>query len=210
MPQSNAETSKWVVGLTGGIASGKSTVSEQLRALGVGVVDADGLSREVVARGTDGLKEVVTTFGPEVLRPDGTLDREKLGTIVFGDDEARAKLVAITHPRIGTLSMQRLSELQAGDAPYIAYEAALLIETGAHKGMVKMIVVAASPETQRDRVGTRDGLDPEAAQARIDAQLPLADKLAVADYVIENNGTLEQLRARTREVHAEIIAACSA
>lgn len=202
------QSGKWVVGLTGGIASGKSTVSKELRALGVGIVDADALAREVVEKGTDGLREVVETFGRGVLRDDGTLDREKLGAIVFGDQDARAKLVAITHPRIGALSMQRLSEEQASATPYVVYEAALLIETGGHKGMAKTIVVSASPEMQRTRMSTRDGLDADASQARIDAQLPLAEKLAVADYIIDNDGSLEQLRARTREVHAALVAAC--
>jgi len=203
-----AEGNKWIVGLTGGIASGKSTVSRELRALGVGIVDADALAREVVEKGTDGLREVVETFGEQVLRADGTLDREKLGAVVFGDDEARKKLVAITHPRIGALSLQRIGELQKSETPYVVYEAALLIETGGHRGMAKTVVVSASPQTQRVRVGERDGLDEQAAQSRIDAQLPLADKLAVADYVIENDGTLDQLRARTREVHEELRAAC--
>lgn len=194
-----------IVGLTGGIASGKSVVAKVLRDLGVAVVDADQLARDVVAPGTEGLAEVVAQFGPAVLRADGSLDREKLASIVFADPDKRKRLNAITHPRIGALGMQRIAELQHTATPYVVYEAPLLVEVGGHKGMAAVIVVGADSETQVRRVTERDGSSPEQARARIDAQLPLADKIAVADYVIANEGTLEELRARTLEVHAAIL-----
>lgn len=202
-----AAKKKRVIGLTGGIASGKSTVSRELRGLGVGVVDADVLSREVVAPGSEGLAELVAAFGDGVLDASGGLDRAAMGQRVFGDEAARATLVGITHPRIARLSMERLAALAETGAPYLVYEAPLLVESGGHLGMDAVVVVAANPATQMARVASRDGLGAAAAQARIDAQLPLKDKLAVADYVIENDGSLEALLARTRQVHADILAA---
>jgi dephospho-CoA kinase len=196
---------KALVGLTGGIASGKSTVARMLAELGVAVVDADALAREVVQRGSAGLADVVATFGAGVLTPDGDLDREKLGAIVFGDATARAKLNAITHPRIAQLSAERILKHMQGDTPYVVYEAALLVETGAYKGMQAVVVVAADAKTQALRGSARDGVSEASVQARIASQLPLADKLAVADYVIYNDGDLEALRARTLEVHAALV-----
>ncbi len=195
---------KPTIGLTGGIASGKSSVAKTLIAQGVGLVDADQLAREVVQPGTDGLAEVVATFGEQVLAADGSLDREKLAARVFDDDEARKKLQAITHPRIGRLSAERLAELHASDAIYVVYDAPLLVEVGAHKGMDALIVVAADVETQVARVIARDGASEEDARKRIAAQYPLERKVDVADYVIDNSGSLEQLEARTLEVHAAI------
>ncbi len=196
---------KPTIGLTGGIASGKSTVAKLLAELGVAVIDADALAREVVAPGSDGLREVVQSFGAAVLGADGSLDREALGAIVFGDPEARRKLNAITHPRIGLLSAERIVAAQASASPYVVYEAALLVETGAHKGFAALIVVAADATTQSTRAIARDGSSQEAAQARIAAQLPLADKVAVADYVIHNDGDLAALRGRTLAVHDQIM-----
>lgn len=206
MGETDGSKRKLVVGLTGGIGSGKSTVSKELRRLGAGVVDADLLAREVVAPGSEGLAEVVAAFGEGVLDKHGGLDRAKVGELVFGDGEARAKLVAITHPRIARLSMERLAALAATDCPYVIYEAPLLIESGAHRGMDVVVVVATGPDVQVRRIADRDGLSADAAQARIDAQAPLQDKLAVADHVIENDGTLQQLLGRTREVHEAILA----
>jgi dephospho-CoA kinase len=196
---------KPTIGLTGGIASGKSTVARILADLGAAVIDADALAREVVKKGSDGLRELVATFGQMVLAADGGLDREALAAVVFRDPEARRKLNAITHPRIGMLSAQRIAEAQATAAPYVVYEAALLVETGAHKGMAALVVVAADAATQARRTVARDGMSQEAAQARIAAQLPLSDKIAVADYVIHNDGQLDALRAATLEVHEQIM-----
>lgn len=196
---------KATIGLTGGIASGKSSVAAVLSRLGVSVIDADMLAREVVARGSEGLADIVAAFGPDVLDAEGNLDRERMGQRVFGDEQARKTLQAITHPRIGQLSAQRIAEAHAGATPYVVYEAPLLVEVGAHKGMDALIVVAASPGMQIARTGTRDGLDPAQARQRIDAQLPLAKKLEVADYVIHNDGSLADLERAASAVHAQIL-----
>ena len=196
---------KPTIGLTGGIASGKSTASRVLERLGVGVVDADRLAREVVLPGSEGLGEVVAAFGAGVLAADGSLDREKLGGIVFDDERARKTLQAITHPRIARLSAERIAALLAGSSPYVVYDAPLLVEVGAHKGFAALIVVAASEATQVARLRAREGLSELECRKRIAAQLPLARKIEVADYVIHNDGTLAELEARTLAVHGEIL-----
>lgn len=190
-----------IVGLTGGIGSGKSTVARMFAEQGVPVVDADRIAREVVEPGTEGLAEVVAAFGPEVLDRDGGLDRAALAQRVFDDAAARKRLEAILHPRIAQASMARFADLSTQGHPYAIYEAALLVENGSHRVMSALVVVTASEPTQIERVRARDGLDAEAARARIAAQLPLADKVRVADYVIENDGSLEETRERTLEVH---------
>lgn len=196
---------KPTIGLTGGIAAGKSCVARVLRELGVSVIDADALAREVVARGSEGLAAVVAAFGSEVLDEQGNLDRERMGKRVFADPEARKTLQAITHPRIGQLSAQRIAEARAGSTPYVVYEAPLLVETGAHKGLDALIVVAAEEGAQVSRAEVRDGLAAEQARQRIAAQLPLARKLEVADYVIQNDGSLDELARATHDVHARIL-----
>ncbi|HKU41448.1 MAG TPA: dephospho-CoA kinase, partial [Polyangiales bacterium] len=196
---------KLIVGLTGGIASGKSTVARILAELGVAIVDADLLAREVVAKGSPGLREVVAQFGADVLDAHGELDRAKLAQRVFGDDEARKRLNAIIHPRIGQLSAERIALAQQSTAPYVVYEAALLVETGAHRGLDGLIVVAADSSRQLERSMARDGLDEAAARARLDAQLPLSAKLDAADYVIHNDADLATLRAETLRTHAAIL-----
>jgi dephospho-CoA kinase len=196
---------KPTIGLTGGIAAGKSEVSRVLEALGVGIVDADKLAREVVQKGSTGLAEIVREFGAEVLDADGALDRQKLGTIVFGNDEARKKLQAITHPRIGALSAERATAVKASASPYVVYDAPLLVEVGAHKGLDALIVVAADDATQIARLLARDGMAHEEARQRIAAQLPLARKIEVADYVIHNDAGLAELRQRTLDVHRQVL-----
>lgn len=196
---------KPTVGLTGGIASGKSTVARIFSTLGVAVVDADALAREVVMPGTDGLREIVDAFGVAVLNEAGELDRKRLGAIVFGDAVARARLNAITHPKIAALSAERLSGLQDSPAPFLVYEAALLVEGGLHRAMAALIVVTSEAETQTLRIQSRDGLTPDEANARIEAQMPTEKKVAVADHVIVNDGDLAQLRARTEDVHRMLL-----
>lgn len=185
-----------VIGLTGGIASGKSTVARLLRELGAAVIDADQLAREVVAPGQPALDEIAETFGPEVIAADGSLDRERMGAIVFADDQARRALEAITHPRIRQASAQAITAHVATGCEIIVYEAALLVEKAIYQQpwMHALIVVSAPSEVQIARVMERDGLDRDAATARLDAQLPLADKVAVADLVVDNTGSLDQLR----------------
>lgn len=197
---------KPTIGLTGGIASGKSAVARVLRGFGIPVIDADQLARDVVAAGSDGLAAIVAEFGPDVLTAEGQLDRERMGQRVFADPDARKKLQAITHPRIGQLSAQRIAEARTGSAPYVVYEAPLLVEVGAHQGLDALIVVAAGEHTQVARASARDGLAADEVRQRIAAQLPLARKVEVADYVIANDGTLQELERATHEVHAKILA----
>jgi dephospho-CoA kinase len=200
-----APKSKPTIGLTGGIASGKSTVARLFERWNVGTVDADQIAREVVGSGSEGLREVVAAFGGEVLAADGVLDREKLAALVFNDPAARAKLQAITHPRIGKLSAERLAELHAGPSHYVVYDAPLLVEVGSHRALHALIVVAAAEETQVERAIARGGLTREQAVSRIGAQLPLQKKIDVADYVIYNDGSLEELERQARAVHEKIM-----
>jgi len=194
------------VGLTGGIASGKSTVGKIFRELGAMVVDADEVAREIVERGSEGLAEIVSAFGAEVLSTDGMLDRKKLGAIVFDDSAARKRLEGITHPRIFARSMQLMAAAASRGEKLAIYEAALLVENGSYKMLQALVVVAASEATQVARVAARDGIDEVGARARMAAQMPLEKKIAVADYVIWNDGDREALRARTHEVHAALLA----
>lgn len=193
-----------VVGLTGGIASGKSTVARTFAELGVPVIDADQLAREVVAPGSEGLAEIVAAFGRDVLLPDGSLDRKALGARVFSDPPLRARLNAITHPLVGRLSAERIAAVDPA-TPYLVYEAALLVETGRHKTMAALIVVALDAELQVARVKMRDQMSHEDATARIGAQAPLAEKLRVADFIIDNHGDLTGLRAQVEEVHRALL-----
>lgn len=185
-----------VVGLTGGIASGKSSVAAILRELGVPVVDADALAREVVEPGQPALAEIAAAFGPTALAADGTLDRKVVADLVFADPVKRRTLEAITHPRIAAAAQAKIAAAMAAGAPLVVYEAALLVERGIYKAFDGLIVVAASEETQLRRVMARDGLDEAAARARLAAQLPLAEKVAVATHVIENDGTRAETRAK--------------
>lgn len=196
---------KPTLGLTGGIASGKSTVASILRGVGVGVVDADQVAREVVLPGTEGLQEVVAAFGRDVLHDDGSLNRDALAQRVFGDEPARLRLQAILHPRIGKRSAELLAALRDGPGPYVVYEAPLLVEVGGHKALDGLIVVASGQEAQLERASARDAASRAAIAARIAAQLPLERKLAEADYVIWNDATLSELERRTLEVHRQIV-----
>ncbi len=187
-------------GLTGGIASGKSTVAARLRARGVPVIDADELAREIVAPGTDGFRALVDAFGEGVLGPDGALDRKGLARVAFADDAARKLLNAITHPRIAALTAERAEEVRRAGEPLACYEAALLVENGIADAFRPLVVVACPEDVQLQRVQQRDSASREDALARIRAQKSLAEKVRVADYVIDTTGTLEQNRARTDEV----------
>jgi dephospho-CoA kinase len=187
-------------GLTGGIASGKSAVAERFRSLGVPVIDADELAREVVASGTEGLRAIVAEFGDGVLDAAGILDRKALGRIVFGDESKRKRLNAITHPLIGRRTFERAAELDRAGEPLGCYEAALLVENGAADTFRPLVVVACPEEVQIARIMARDGATREEALARIRAQKPVAEKVAVADFVIETDGPMEESARRTREV----------
>jgi dephospho-CoA kinase len=193
-----------VVGLTGGIASGKSTVARLLEALGAPVVDADRLARVVVEPGKPAWTEIVREFGRDILLPDGSIDRKKLGDIVFADEHKRRILGAITHPRIAAAAEEETARHAAAGEPIVIYEAALLVENGLHHLLDGLIVVDASPARQLERALLRDGITPDQARARIAAQLPLERKLAVATHVIDNSGTIEETRAQVERIWREL------
>jgi dephospho-CoA kinase len=193
-----------LVGLTGGIASGKSTVAKILGRLGAAIVDADMLSREVVAPGHDGWNEIVATFGREVLQADQTLDRQKLRTIIFNNPEARKKLEAIIHPRVRALAEQRIRECGEAGFVVVVYEVPLLFEGNLQQWLRPVILVACDVNIQRQRLQERDGLDAAAAQKHIDAQMSLEEKRRLADYVIENDGSLADLESQVRAVLAKL------
>ena len=195
-----------LVGLTGGIATGKSTVSAILRELGAIVLDADLLAREVVEPGQPALAAIVREFGPEVLTVQGTLDRKKVAAIVFAAPERRKTLEAITHPAIRDRFLAHLAALEAqGYDGLVFWDAPVMIEAGGHKAMDKLVVVITDAPTQLARAVGRDG-DRADIERRIANQLPLAEKAALADYVIDNSGDRAATEARTREVHAALLA----
>lgn len=193
------------VGLTGGIGSGKSEVARRLAERGAVVIDADRLAREVVAAGTPGLAEVAARFGEGVLGPDRALDREKLGEIVFADAAELAALNAIVHPRVG----QRAEELMAEAAPdaVVVYDVPLLVENGLEPNYDVVMVVDAPVEVQLRRLAEHRGMSEGQAKARIEAQAPRERRLASADIVIDNAGTIARLDARVGEVWEELVQA---
>ena len=196
-----------LVGLTGGIGSGKSAVSRLLASYGAVVLDADVMAREVVEVGTPGLAEVVEAFGSDVLRPDGSLDRARLGQRVFGDAAELARLNAVLHPRIGQRFAELLAQAEASGTPVAVHDIALLVENGLQDRYDAIVVVAATPETQLDRLVRLRGMDEAEARARIAAQASLEDRLAVATHVISNDGPLDELAPQVERVWAELLAA---
>lgn len=190
------------IGLTGGIASGKSTVARLLAERGVPVVDADALARDVVAPGTAGLAAIAARW-PSVVH-EGVLDRKALGAIVFADPAERRALEAITHPRIRAESARRLAAAEEAGAPRAIYEAALLFENDLDRELDATLLVAAPPELQVDRLQARDRVSRAEARARLDAQLPLEAKRARATFVIENDGSLAELVRSVDAVWEEV------
>lgn len=180
-----------VFALTGGIGSGKSTVARRFRDRGLPVVDADALSREVVAEGTPALSEIAVEFGADVLTPEGTLDRARLAERVFAHPLARARLEAITHPRIRKLSTARFLALEQQGEPLACYEVPLLFEAGLDLTWRPVVVVTAPQEVCLQRAAARDGAPEEAILARMRAQIALEEKARRADFVIDNGGSLE-------------------
>jgi dephospho-CoA kinase len=195
------------VGLTGGVASGKSTVSALLAELGAVVIDADLLAREVVAPGTDGLAEIVEAFGPGVLTPDGQLDRPAVGDIVFADEEKRRVLEAIIHPRVRERG--RLLEADAPEGAVVVHDIPLLVETGQPSHFDAVVVVDVPVELQVQRMVELRGMSVADAQARIAAQATRDERLAAATHVIDNTGTLEDLEVRVAEVYDELVSRAS-
>ncbi|MBZ5736936.1 dephospho-CoA kinase [Nocardioides mangrovi] len=191
------------VGLTGGIASGKSTVSAILSELGAVIIDGDKLAREVVERGTPGLEQVVEAFGPEILTADGDMDRAKVGQIVFNDEAKRKLLESIVHP----LVFERYAELEAS-APadgLVVHDIPLLAESGRADGFDAVIVVETPAEVQVERMLRDRGWTRADAESRINAQASPEQRRAIATHLIVNTGTREELRARVEEVYAELV-----
>jgi dephospho-CoA kinase len=193
-----------VFALTGGIGSGKSSVARYFRERGVPIIDADLLAREVVAPGSPGLAQVVAAFGAEVLTAEGELDRAALARRVFADPAERAALERITHPRVRALARARFAELDGRGEPLAGYEVPLLFEAGLERDYHPTIVVSCSPAQQQQRAARRDGKTAAAIQARIAAQMPLAEKVSRADYVIDNSGDFEATRVNADRVLAAV------
>lgn len=190
-----------ILGLTGGIAAGKSSVAAMFAELGAVVVSADQLAREAVAPGSPTLRELVSTFGPGILDAAGALDRVALARVVFADPAARQRLNALTHPAIGRLAETRLQELRGQAVPLVIYEAPLLFEAGADQRVDRVLTVTVDPEQQRARLASRDRLSAAELEARIAAQWPQTEKVARADYVIDNSGSLAETRQQVAALH---------
>jgi dephospho-CoA kinase len=190
------------VGLTGGIGSGKSEVSRRLASYGAVVIDADAVAREVVAPGTPGLAEVVQEFGPDVLRADGSLDRDRLGELVFADESLRRKLNAIIHPRVG----ERMAELerQAGGAPVIVHDVPLLAENHLAGSFDEVVAVDVPPRIQLERLARERGMPRAQAEARMRAQASREERLAIATIVVDNSGSLAELDREVGDLWAEL------
>jgi dephospho-CoA kinase len=196
-----------LVGLTGSIATGKSTVSRMFAHLGARVIDADLLAREVVMPGQAAYARIVEEFGPQVVQEDGSLDRKALGALVFGDPAKRKRLEEITHPAIG-LRQQRILSVFDEEAfeGVVIWDVALLYEGGGAAKMDRVVVVYADPETERRRLMKRDGLSEADARARIASQMPIAEKAKLADYVIDNSGTRAETERQVRTVYGALLA----
>jgi dephospho-CoA kinase len=201
-----------IVGLTGGIGSGKSTVAELLAELGAVVIDADAIVHELQAPGSPVLAELADAFGDDILGASGALDRAALRAIAFRDDEARARLGAIMHPKVGAEMARRLAAARAAEAEVVVLDIPLLFEgrkagtgSAAQLGVDATLVVYVPEEVQIERQMRRDGCDRGQAERRIRAQLPIEAKKQLADFVIDNSGTPEQTKHRVREFYSELV-----
>lgn len=193
-----------LIGLTGSIASGKSTVTRALREMGVPVIDADAIVREVQEPGTPVMAAIAREFGPGVIRPDGSLDRAALGAIVFRDPERRRALEAIVHPEVRRRMLAEVERYRAEGRPLVVLDLPLLYETGWDDLVEEVWVVYVDRETQRRRLVARDGLSAEEADLRIAAQMDLEEKVARADRVIDNRGTEAETRAQVARLVKEL------
>ncbi len=194
--------STYAVAVTGGIASGKSAVTSAFEKRGIAVADADLAARAVVAPGSEGLAEITKTFGPNVLSADGSLDRAAMRALVFADPQARTTLESITHPRIRNLLLQ---QAQQATSPYVVVAIPLLTEIGGRKAypwLQRVLVVDVDHQTQWERLMARDSMSEVAALGMIAAQASQDDRLAIADDIVRNEGTLEQLDAAIADLHA--------
>ncbi len=193
-----------VIGVTGGIASGKTTFAGLLRARGVPVLDADALARSAVAPGSPALAEIAHAFGPDVLAADGSLDRRRMADLVFADAGARRRLEAITHPAVRRAVAEETARLAAAGHELVFYDTPLLFEVGLERTLDSVVVVWAPPDVQRARLAARDGLGLAEADARLAAQLPIDDKAARADFVVENTGAPAALGAKADRLLADL------
>ena len=199
-----------VIGLTGGIATGKSTVAAMLAARGAAVVDADRLAREVVEPGRPALADIAAEFGPGVIADDGSLDRPALAAVVFADAGRRRRLEAITHPRISELMHERIAAAIAGGPPLVVVDIPLLFENG-RSGMVEgVLVVYADAATQLQRLVGRDAMSEADARSRIAAQMPVEDKRQLATWVIDNRGGIDATREQVEAWWEEVVAGSAA
>lgn len=194
-----------LIGLTGGVAAGKSLVAAEFVRLGAYLIDADVVAREVAAKGSPVFREIVAEFGSGFLLADGSIDRKALGNLIFSDANRRAALNRITHPAIRGRINELIEEYRrAVDRPFIVIDAALLIEGGLYKALDRVIVVDAPAETLIERMKLRDGLTEEQAKARLAAQMPLDEKRRCADYVIDNGGSREAALEAAARVWAQL------
>lgn len=191
-----------LVGLTGGVATGKSTVDGMLREMGVPVLDADTVVHELLSPEGAAAPLVLARFGPSVATEEGGVDREALGRLVFADEEARKLLESIVHPLVLSESELKLARLAGGSGvEMVVYDAALLVETGRHRRFDRLVVVTCTRAQQLERLMQRDGLSADEAGARLRAQMPVEDKAAMADYVIDNGGAWHETRRQVEKVH---------
>jgi dephospho-CoA kinase len=193
-----------LVGLTGGIGSGKSTVARMLRDRGALVLSADAYARDAVAAGSSGFRRVVDLFGPDVVGPDGELDRAAIAAIVFADAGRRSELEAVVHPEVRRRIAEAVADASGTDR-VVVVDSPLLIETGAHEGFPLVIVVSASPRTQVERLVAR-GMAEDDARARLAAQMPLDEKARVADVLLDNEGTEAELEAQVDRLWSDLAA----
>ncbi len=193
-----------VIGLTGGIATGKSLVASLLQELGATILDADQLAREIVSPGEEAWKEIVTTFGSDILQEDQTINREKLRKIIFKDAQARKRLDAITHPQIRKLAQQRMEQLAAERAEVVVYMAPLLFENKVHLWLRPVILVTCDLSIQKRTLRERDKLGEDEIEHHLGAQMSLEKKKKLADLVIENSGGIEELKRDVKRIWDEV------
>jgi len=189
-----------VIGLTGGIASGKSTVSTILKSMGLALIDADIIAREVVNVGAEAYHQIVETFGIEVLLPDQTIDRKKLGSIIFNDEEKRVLLNQIVHPAVRKKMIKEKERYLSNGEKTVILDIPLLFESKLTKLVDRTLLVYVNSEVQLERLMKRDNLSQEDALARISSQMPLHEKINLADAIIDNNGTFEELEAQIHQL----------
>jgi dephospho-CoA kinase len=194
------------VGLTGNIASGKSTAAMFFSELGVHVIDADRIGHELLRSGNAAHQKIVEAFGRQVLDPDGEIDRKELGRLVFADHSKRLLLNGLIHPEVGAEIRRRISALEHTEGNgLILVDAALMVETGSYKMFRCLIVAVCSPELQISRIMNRDGLTESEARERMASQMPMSEKVKLADYIIDTSGTIQQTRAQVEVVHQKLL-----